>query len=531
MTAAAERFARLSTPAKLLLILTAVLLPIGFGLGLVAYNGIREANAALKTQSDDRARVVARSVESLIARNALALRIATNGRLSATSIEPCARAQRSLSIAPAVAQRFRLDSDQGLPICMVGDLGEIGPLSLIAPGGIQLSVSPDQDSVIIRVGVIGGIATTTLSSREIRNAAINSEGGFDALIVKDGARAIDIHASDQPLARGQHRSTTNWPIGNGRLSVELQGRVPAITTIDRLVMLLPAVMWFIAAFITWFVVTRLLIQPLRRLQKAIGNYQPGDAALELPENVGPATEIQELRAAFARAVSRVEESEHDMSAALDGQRRLVREVHHRVKNNLQVIASLLSIHGRAAETATARAAYASIGRRVGALAIVHRNHFAEMEDNRGIALRPLLSELAAELRAGAPETARSLSIDLDLESVHTTQDAAVSVAFLVTEVVEYAMLRRPDQPVEVSLRRCSELTARLTLASPVLVPDAEDAPDKVQFERIIGGLAKQLRSTLDRKLARYSVDLPVFPLPPEGRFGRDEKNYHHPEPR
>jgi two-component system, sensor histidine kinase PdtaS len=200
-----------------------------------------------------------------------------------------------------------------------------------------------------------------------------------------------------------------------------------------------------------------------------------------------------------------------MTGALEGQRRLVREVHHRVKNNLQVVASLLNIHGRSADTSEARAAYAGIGRRVGALSIVHRNHFAEMEENRGIALRPLISELAAELRAGAPEAARTLAIDLDLESVNTTQDMAVAVAFLVTEIVEFAMLSRPDEPVEISLRRTSDLTARLTLASAVLVPEEEQIPDKVQFERIVGGLAKQLRSSLDRKLGRYSVDLPVFP--------------------
>ena len=524
MATAAERFARLSTPAKLLLILTAVLLPIGFGLGVVAYNGIREANAALKTQSDERAQVAARAVESLIARNALALRIAANGRISAPGIDPCARAQQSLTIAPAVAQQFRLDTDEGLPVCQVGNLAETGPLSLIAPGDIQLRVAPNEDSVIIRVGVVGGIATTTLSSREIRDAAAASDGNFEALVIRDGPREIEVIASDGVLGPGQRASVTRLPIGNGRLSIELEGQVPAVTTLDRLVILLPVAMWFIAALITWFVVTRLLIQPLRRLQRAVGNYQPGDAELELPRKVGPATEIQELGDAFARAVSRVEESEHEMGAALDGQRRLVREVHHRVKNNLQVVASLLNIHGRTAENNAARAAYASIGRRVGALAIVHRNHFAEMEENRGIAMRPLLSELSAELRAGAPEAARGLTIDLDLETMHTTQDAAVSVAFLVTEVVEFAMLHRPDQPVEVSLRRSSDLTGRLTLASPVLVPDGEDGPEKVQFERIIGGLAKQLRSTLDRKLARYSVDLPVFPPRDEGRFGRDEKN-------
>ncbi len=189
----------------------------------------------------------------------------------------------------------------------------------------------------------------------------------------------------------------------------------------------------------------------------------------------------------------------------------MREVHHRVKNNLQVVASLLNIHGRTAETVEARAAYAAIGRRVSALSIVHRNHFAEMEESRGISLRPLLSELSAELRAGAPEPARGLAIDLDLETVYTTQDVAVSVAFLITEIVEFAMLHRPQDPVEVSLRRTSELTARLTLGSPVLVPEEADNPEKMQFERIIAGLAKQLRSPMERKLGRYSVDLPAFP--------------------
>jgi two-component sensor histidine kinase len=284
-----------------------------------------------------------------------------------------------------------------------------------------------------------------------------------------------------------------------------------VTTGDRLIILLPVAMWFIAALMTWLMVHRLLIQPLRRLQRVVSRYEPGDPALELPSKLGPATEIQELRDAFARAVTRVQESEQEMASALDGQRRLVREVHHRVKNNLQVIASLLSIHGRTAQKAEARAAYGAIGRRVGALAIVHRNHYAEMEENRGISMRPLLSELAAELRATAPDSARGLHIDLEVEPLNTTQDVAVSVAFLITEVVEFALLRNPNEPVEISLRRTSELTGRLTLASPVLMPDTEGDKEKDQFERIIAGLAKQLRSDLERKLGRYSVDLPVFP--------------------
>ena len=61
-------------------------------------------------------------------------------------------------------------------------------------------------------------------------------------------------------------------------------------------------------------------------------------------------------------------------------------------------------------------------------------------------------------------------IELEIDTVYTTQDAAVAVAFLVTEIVEFAMLNCPAEPIEISLRRTSDLTARLTISSEVLVP-------------------------------------------------------------
>ena len=96
-----------------------------------------------------------------------------------------------------------------------------------------------------------------------------------------------------------------------------------------------------------------------------------------------------------------------MSGALEGQRRLVREVHHRVKNNLQVVASLLNIHGRSAETGPARAAYAGIGRRVGASRSSTATISPRWRRIAGSRSGPSLAELAAELRAGAPEEARN----------------------------------------------------------------------------------------------------------------------------
>ena len=506
-----RRFAALPTTAKLFLILSAALLPVGLGLVWMASQGIRDANRVLHVQADDQARLGARAVESLIARNALALRIASNGRVDGGE-QACDAVRRSLSVTPGVAQSFELESIDGTPICEIGDVPGTMGLPFVAPGNIALRLAPEADALTFRVGVAGGMATGALTLEELRQATLDAAPDIKFLTVREGRKEMRIVTADALPAEDQEASTSTWPIANNQLQVVVRNFVPRVTTAERLMLLLPFLMWLVAAVITWALVSGLLIRPLRRLQRAVVEYQPGDADYHLPNRLGPATEIRDLRDAFDRAVDRVETSERDMAGALEGQRRLVREVHHRVKNNLQVVASLLNIHGRNAESPHARDAYSSIGRRVGALSIVHRNHYAEMEEYRGIALRPLISELAAELRANAPEAARGVRIDLDLEGANTTQDVAVSVAFLITEIVEFAMLYTPNDPVEISLRRTSELTARLALNSPVLVPEEEGAREKVQFERIVAGLAKQLRSSLDRKLGRYSVELPVFPL-------------------
>jgi hypothetical protein len=93
---AAERFARLPTAAKLLVILTAAILPIGLALVWIGESGIREANRALAGRSQDQARTAAGAIEGLVARNALALRIAANGAIAAGTNGACDRMRRSL---------------------------------------------------------------------------------------------------------------------------------------------------------------------------------------------------------------------------------------------------------------------------------------------------------------------------------------------------------------------------------------------------------------------------------------------------
>ena len=505
-------FQRLPTTGKLLVILSAAILPLGLVLAWAATNGINRANEALIARADDQSRAATRAVESAIARNVLALRIAASAALRQPNDQPCVQAVRSLAASPSVARNFILRAPDGTILCRVGQIQPQRTNLLTAPGQFRVWISPGRSALYYRVGVAGGMATGSLPDRELRETALLASRDVSRLSLTD--QQSEMRLIDGPIDKariGPDTISREYSIAAGQITALSQVIIDRVQAVDRLVILLPLLMWILAAVLSWFMVGRFLIGPLRRMQRAVSAYDPVTAPLTLPERLGSAVEIQELGQSFARAVERLEKSEHQMGEALEGQRKLVREVHHRVKNNLQVIASLLNIHGRTASTQGAREAYSSIGRRVDALAVVHRNHYAELEENRGIALRPLLSELAASLRSSAPDNARGLNIDLDLESLNTTQDVAVAIAFLVTEIVEFAMLSRPEDSVELTLRRTGDLSARFTVASAVLNPEAADEPERRQFERIIGGLAKQLRSPLDRTLGHYSVDLAVFP--------------------
>ena len=504
-------FDRWPTGAVLLLLLTAALLPLGLVLAWFTQQNLRETDSALVARADQQGTAAFQAVESLVARNALALRVAANGALASGAADPCAAAARTLAIAPAVARQFRIRDPDGQTVCSYGQYKPERDELLVAPGDIKLWVSP-QKALVYRVGLIGGNATGVLTAGEIRQAVLDATSGMQRLTISDGITELPIISTLGKRELGQQARDRRFDLGRGQIQLHTITAIERTKFVDLIVMLLPLVMWVAATLLSWMLVRRLLLAPLAKLQRAVIEYQPDAGGLDLPSIKGVASEIAELSLAFERAVGRIEGAEGQALEALEGQRRLVREVHHRVKNNLQVVASLLSIHGRSAAKDEAKAAYLAIGRRVDALSVVHRHHYAELEENRGIALRPLLTELAADLRSSAPQDARGLSMELDLDAPSTTQDVAVAAAFLITEIVEFAMLRHPEDTVEITLRREDELTATLAISSSVLVPKGDpDDLAKNQFERIVEGLARQLRSPLERKLGRYAVTLPVFP--------------------
>ncbi len=511
---------RMPTGAKLFLILSAALLP----LALIAMFAARQTTHVADVEISSRARVAANESASALnielAGDMTALRVALNALDDdGTDTPSCARAQGVFQEQLARGVRFTIADKQGRVLCGSTTPSPVAVVPPDRPGAIAAGLAP---------GIGLTLAMTSASK------TLTAKVFFPVMMLADVARpvgflqpyAATLVLGRQRLALQELPSTSPFdrtevvglPLGIAGLTFETTLRSAPISSALIIAMALPILMWAAAAGIGWFVVDRLLIRPLRELRTLVATYQPGEEIDLGRTRRMPAEEIRALGETF-RTISRtVVAHEAGLAEGLVRQTKLTREVHHRVKNNLQVISSLINFHARGARSGEATAAYAAIQRRVDALAVVHRNHFAELEENRGLGLRSVIGDLASNIRATAPEKA-GLSIVLDLDSYLSNQDVATAIAFLITEIVELTMMVQRDAAIRISLKppaqlpgddpaNVTETAAILRISSPALIDgDALRTELNERYGRVIEGLSRQLRAKLhhDPLVGAYEI--------------------------
>ena len=486
--------ARMPTGAKVLFILSAALMP----LALIAFFASLQTTRLADQEVRARLRVAieesARSLRSELAYELRELR----GALPATpdQIPNCSRLAGVFEPQRGNGVRYAVLDPNGQVIC-----GTPIPSALSGtpvPGESDIRLIAGRGAQIEVFGRSGHTARALFPVSFLATSAAPSAmtGDYGVMLTSSG-QELDLRElpSGGMLSR---REVQEVPVGVQDLALRMTLASAPITSSMILASILPLVMWIAAAGIAWFVVDRLLIRPLRRLRTTVGAYQPGELIDPVAGSDIPAQEIRALGDTFRELSRTVQIHENDLAEGLSRQTKLTREVHHRVKNNLQVIASLINFHARGAQTPEALAAYASIQRRVDSLAVVHRHHYAGFEETRGIELRPVIGELASNIRATAPED-HPIGIILDLEPLLVSQDNAVAVAFLLTEIVELAMSCSPTTQVRISLKEDAVEPNRATLriSSPALVESPEFTRlNDSRYGRVIGGLVRQLRSRL-----------------------------------
>lgn len=150
--------------------------------------------------------------------------------------------------------------------------------------------------------------------------------------------------------------------------------------------------------------------------------------------------------AFSRAPGGMAELSRDLDnlAQLMAQREAARkalahEVHHRVKNNLQIITSLLNMQARHIANPVAREALGQTRARIGALALIHRILYEQDDDGSQATLEVsrLISELCALFRVWNKER-KEISFTCHVDALTVPLDSALPLALFAVEAVTNA---------------------------------------------------------------------------------------------
>ncbi|PTQ91057.1 sensor histidine kinase [Agitococcus lubricus] len=145
-------------------------------------------------------------------------------------------------------------------------------------------------------------------------------------------------------------------------------------------------------------------------------------------------EEQRLVIAIVRDVTERKAQEKKLNEALKEKDTLLKEVYHRVKNNLQVIQSLLNMESRVLTEEPARIALADIASRVSAMALVHEKLYQSGNLSR-LSLAEYLRDLVKQLQHAGSIDSRRISISLAIDDIRMGIDTAIPLGLLINELV------------------------------------------------------------------------------------------------
>jgi two-component sensor histidine kinase len=256
-------------------------------------------------------------------------------------------------------------------------------------------------------------------------------------------------------------------------------------------------------------------RPLRRLADRVRVWQPGRSYVPRAGGNEP-LEVRDLDRALTSAAAALREREQELTTALRQRDLLMAEIHHRVKNNLQIVASLLSLQAERLRNDAARTEFAVARDRIQALATLHRHLYANQAFER-VSLRPFLEELARQLsEALGAGHASGIAIRIDADDIALGPDESISLALLLTEVVSNSMRHAfPDGragTIAITLRVDGNEALLRVADDGVGLDVAERVGDGLGLQ-LIHGFASHLGGVAEITGSAGTCVLVRFPLP------------------
>jgi two-component system, chemotaxis family, sensor kinase Cph1 len=223
-------------------------------------------------------------------------------------------------------------------------------------------------------------------------------------------------------------------------------------------------------------------------------------------------EFVRLGASFDAMAASLEQHESDLQRALADKELLLREMNHRVKNSLHLVASMLAVQSRSLAHPEARRELVEARDRVLTVAQLHQRLYQADQIgsvNFGQYLRELGDQLSASLSAGGP----SRELVVDAPDAELPVDQVIPLGLIANELItnayKYAYPGGQAGRVEVTFRRCPQGRLRLEVAD-----DGVGLPESFE-PRESGGIGLRLIASLAQQL---EAELQIDRTPPGCRF-------------
>lgn len=172
--------------------------------------------------------------------------------------------------------------------------------------------------------------------------------------------------------------------------------------------------------------------------------------------------------------------EKRIQASLEEKEVLLREIHHRVKNNLAVVSSLLRLQARHARDEYHRGMFDEAQDRIRSIALAHEK-LHQSESLADLNVRDYLTNLVDHLFAAGGKLGSTVQLQKEIAEVRVGLEIAVTLGFIVTELVsnslKHAFPEGRSGRVLLSLERLDESTLELVVAD-----DGVGLPNHVKME-------------------------------------------------